>query len=198
MIASQEQLAQSLNLDPALLQTTIGSLLQSPAAAEMFLNSLTHSVQGQALNQPQSNGQGSGTNNAQPNNYFSAPTQTNGNPNNDPTLALFSPLPNQAALLANNDELLRSYQEAVGVGADAQKLQESIDSLVRSMGLQPSGVAQPGGSSSANGYPSSDSQNGGQSGGQGMDSSSFGGAGGGMDDDFDVDQFLNSLSKDNE
>ena len=65
LLASQEQLAKSLNLDPALLQTTIGSLLQSPAAAEMFLDSLTHSVQGQALNQPSTLTQAAGSNSEQ-------------------------------------------------------------------------------------------------------------------------------------
>lgn len=107
-----------LNLDPTLLQTTIGSLLQSPAAAQMFLNSLNSSVQGQSLSTPSK--------------VPPSPSVTGPNVN-DPTLALFSPLPQQ--LVNNNHDLLGAYQKAAGVGGDVEKLQESIDSLVRSMGL---------------------------------------------------------------
>ncbi|GMK55776.1 hypothetical protein CspeluHIS016_0208320 [Cutaneotrichosporon spelunceum] len=108
-----------LNLDPNLLQTTIGSLLQSPAAAQMFLNSLSHSVQGQSLSTPSK---------AVP----PAPSVTGPNVN-DPTLALFSPLPPE--LVNNTNNLFGAYQKAAGVGGDVDKLQDSIDSLVRSMGL---------------------------------------------------------------
>ena len=101
----------------------------------------------------------------------------------------------------NNDELLKSYQQAVGVGVDVDKLQESIDSLVRSMGLElPNGDGQAGDAQAVNGNAggkADQNQGGDTSGGYGMDSSTFAG-GGGMEDDFDVDQFLNSLSKDNE
>ncbi|BEJ15941.1 hypothetical protein CspHIS471_0505460 [Cutaneotrichosporon sp. HIS471] len=112
-----------LNLDPNLLQTTIGSLLQSPAAAQMFLNSLSHSVQGQSLSTPSK----------------VPPSPPVAGPNvNDPTLALFSPLPPE--LVNNTNNLLGAYQKAAGVGGDVEKLQDSIDSLVRSMGLDlPSG-----------------------------------------------------------
>ncbi|BEI85075.1 hypothetical protein CcaverHIS002_0504760 [Cutaneotrichosporon cavernicola] len=114
-----------LNLDPNLLQTTIGSLLQSPAAAQMFLNSLSHSVQGQSLSTPAK----------------VPPSPPVAGPNvNDPTLALFSPLPPE--LVNNTNNLLGAYQKATGVGGDVEKLQDSIDSLVRSMGLDlPSGSA---------------------------------------------------------
>lgn len=109
--------AGAYNLDPSILQTTIGSLLQSPAAAQMFLNSLNNSIQGQALQTPQK----------------TAPTPPVDLA--DPTLALFSPLPNQTALQANQDQLLKSYQDAQGINQDMGKMQESFDSLVRSMGL---------------------------------------------------------------
>lgn len=113
--------ASGLNLDSNLLQTTIGSLLQSPAAAQMFLNSLNASSQGQALATPQKGVKPSPT--------------LGGEQAADPTLALFSPLPNQDGLVNNQHELLGAYQKAVGVNNDVNKLQESIDSLVRSMGL---------------------------------------------------------------
>lgn len=118
--------ASGLNLDSNLLQTTIGSLLQSPAAAQMFLNSLNASSQGQALATPQKAGAGVGV----------KPSPTiGGEQAADPTLALFSPLPNHDGLVQNQHELLGAYQKAVGVNNDVNKLQESIDSLVRSMGL---------------------------------------------------------------
>lgn len=113
--------ASGLNLDSNLLQTTIGSLLQSPAAAQMFLNSLNASSQGQALATPQKGVKPSPT--------------IGGEQTADPTLALFSPLPNHDGLVHNQNELLGAYQKAVGVNNDVNKLQESIDSLVRSMGL---------------------------------------------------------------
>jgi heat shock transcription factor len=53
----------------------------------------------------------------------------------DPTLALFTPLPNQDTLVEQNDALLKSYQDAAAMGTDVEKLQNDIDSLVRSMGL---------------------------------------------------------------
>lgn len=126
-----------LNLDPSLLQTTIGSLLQSPAAAQMFLNTLNASSQSQHLGQP---GKVSNPNYDQ---YGNKQQQ-------DPTLALFSPLPSE--LVNNNNSLLGAYSKAAGVGEDVEKLQESIDSLVRSMGLDvpqhntgSNGVAPPNG-----------------------------------------------------
>lgn len=122
-----------LNLDPSLLQTTIGSLLQSPAAAQMFLNSLNSSVQGQSLSTPSK---------VPPSPPVSGPNV------NDPTLALFSPLPGE--LVNNNNQLMGAYQKAAGVGGDVEKLQESIDSLVRSMGLDlPDGGVTSGSTTSA-------------------------------------------------
>ena len=133
--------AQAFNLDPSLLSTSIGSLLQSPAAAELFLNSLNNSIQGQALTStPQGMVNGHNPTLPQINNGQSVSLPNSGyfssNPNTDPTMALFSPLPNQAALMENSDTLTKSYQDAAAMGGDVDKLQESIDSLVRSMGLQ--------------------------------------------------------------
>lgn len=109
-----------LNLDPSLLQTTIGSILQSPAAAQMFLNSLNSSAQAQTLTAPAKG--------------VVAPSPSSDN--TDPTPALFSPLPQMNQGLVNNaNDLLGAYHKAAGVGDDVDKLQESIDSLVRSMGL---------------------------------------------------------------
>lgn len=137
--------AAAVNLDPAILSTTIGSLLQSPAAAQMFLNSLNNSIQGQALQTPgnkipnsygfpPSSGQ---MDQLQSRSNYPMPSNTNPNPdpNADPTLALFSPLPNSDALLAHNDALMKSYQDAVNMDTDVNGLQESINELVRSMGL---------------------------------------------------------------
>lgn len=96
----------------------------------------------------------------------------------DPTMALFSPLPNYQALSQNNDALLKSYENALGVGDDVDKLQESIDSLVRSMGLQPSdaqGAGSTGGNLPADGMGDM-----------------------GLDPDFNVDDFLEHLGKDDE
>jgi heat shock transcription factor len=129
--------AAAFNLDPSILSTTIGSLLQSPAAAQMFLNSLNNSIQGQALQSPRLSNAGQVP-------QFPLHPQSNG-ADIDPTLALFSPLPNQDTLLAQNDALLKSYQDAASMGADVEKLQESIDSLVRSMGLDvPNGAGVEG------------------------------------------------------
>ena len=115
------------NLDPSLLQTTIGSLLQSPAAAQMFLNSLTSSTQGQALQTPQKSSAPS---------YF-APQ----NPS-DPTMALLSPLPNQDGLRQHSSDLQQTYENAAGMQTNVDELQASIDSLLRSMGLElPNGNA---------------------------------------------------------
>lgn len=113
-----------LNLDPSLLQTTIGSLLQSPAAAQMFLNTLNASSQAQSLGQTQNGHTPSKLGNANYGQYGD---------NQDPTMALFSPLP--SSLVNNTNDLVGAYQKAAGVGGDVDKLQESIDSLVRSMGL---------------------------------------------------------------
>ncbi|ODN85878.1 hypothetical protein L198_07443 [Cryptococcus wingfieldii CBS 7118] len=183
-------LASSLNLDPVLLQTTIGSLLQSPAAAQMFLNSLNASAQGQAVNGGGRSANGGG-----------------GAAGQDPTLALFSPLPqanqpnpssslshaqpssfsqsqNQSqALLQQNSELLKSYQDALGVSDGLDGLQGSIDELVRSMGLD-----LPTADGSLSGTESGLGQ--GQGVGQGVGAD--GGAGG---EDFNVDEFLESLGK---
>ena len=120
---STAQAAAAFNLDPSLLQTTIGSLLQSPAAAQMFLNSLNSSAQGQALQTPIK---------SQPSTGFTPQPHPEAA---DPTMALFSPLPNQAALMANQDALMKQYQNAMGVNDDVEGLQQSIDELVRSMGL---------------------------------------------------------------
>ena len=191
---SDQQLAQALNLDPAILQTTIGSLLQSPAAAEMFLNTLNNSIQGQALQQTGS------TNTSQVNQIPSQPQQTS----TDPTLALFSPLPNQAALVDNNDALLKSYQQAAAMGGDVEKLQESIDSLIRSMGLDlPHGEggqtqALPSYVQNLNGVGIAAQQNSIVPNGAShpvdqFDTPAFEAA-----EDFDVDQFLHSLTKEND
>jgi len=182
--------ASAFNLDPSILQTTIGSLLQSPAAAQLFLNSLNNSVQGQSLNTPNP------VPTAQPSYPFPSqpPSQMNQQyqPTQDmqdaldPTLALFSPLPNtnQDGLMNHSDNLLKSYQGAAGMNQDVDKLQESIDSLVRSMGLEPnpSGTGQ---------QPQQDQQ-----GGNGMmDGSSFEMGNDAFDSNFDVDQFLTELAK---
>jgi heat shock transcription factor len=186
--------ASAFNLDPSILQTTIGSLLQSPAAAQLFLNSLNNSVQGQTLNTP----------NPVPTNqpsypFPSQPTQPQPNqfqntgqamgPNMDdsldPTLALFSPLPNQDGLMNHSDNLLKSYQGAAGMNQDVDKLQESIDSLVRSMGLEPNPPGQ---------QPQQQQQQ--QQMGNGMvDGSGFEMGNDAFDSNFDVDQFLTELAK---
>ncbi|WVQ71368.1 hypothetical protein IAR50_000897 [Cryptococcus sp. DSM 104548] len=177
-------LASSLNLDPMLLQTTIGSLLQSPAAAQMFLNSLNASAQGQAVNGGSRPGTGVAA-------------------GQDPTLALFSPLPqsfqpnpssslshaqtsaqNQnQAILQQNTDLLKSYQDAIGVSDGLDGLQRSIDELVRSMGLDlPAGEGAGLGQGGVGGAET----------GAGADGN-VSGAGG---EDFNVDEFLESLGKD--
>ena len=234
--------AAAFNLDPAILQTTIGSLLQSPAAAQMFLSSLNNSVQGQGLTPMRgaltpsgfgggrmgqgqygqgqaygytgsggamvngtgdyngnrgAGGQSDGNGNGDGGGYFSAfspgadftsaalghmggtsgtsgasgtragaststgpdtsnqrpttlPPNANSNTSNqqvglydDPTLALLSPLPMPQpapdALMANQADLMRTYETAAAMEGDMDKLQESIDQLVRSMGLDVTG-----------------------------------------------------------
>ncbi|OCF44764.1 hypothetical protein I317_01454 [Kwoniella heveanensis CBS 569] len=222
---SAEAAASAYNLDPSLLQTTIGSLLQSPAAAQMFLNSLNNSAQGQALQSPgpsslrnslsnPSSGQfpfnvNTNINNANMNNSvqginnggLSNPTQNAGANNGgidaslDPTMALFSPLPHQDALMQNTDDLLKSYQDALAVNGGVDQLQESIDSLVRSMGLDlPAGT----GDATSQGFD-----------GIKMDGhlpQVAGGTGGGgaaaggeqLVDDFNVDEFFQNLAKNDE
>lgn len=133
--------AAAYNLDPAILQTTIGSLLNSPAAAQMFLNSLNASVQGQALqsgpqdqlgSQSFASGSSSGSN-ALAGQYVN----DKGEVVSDPTLALFTPLHhNNDGLVNHTDQLIKSYQDAAGMEQDVQGLQASINDLVRSMGLQ--------------------------------------------------------------
>ena len=193
--------ASAYNLDPSILQTTIGSLLQSPAAAQMFLNSLSNSAQGQTLKTPLG-GQGL---NGQPGYPFpSSHTQSqqqpfsstqnfNVNDHQDPTLALFSPLPNQDALMQHTDNLQKSYQGAADMSGDVDKLQESIDSLVRSMGLEPDANIK---------HPTQQTNqdvtghNGNGTGGQGGDGFDMGiGMDEGFDPNFDVDQFLTELAK---
>ena len=220
--------ASAFNLDPALLQTSIGSLLQSPAAAQMFLNSLTHSAQGQALSTPRgsvnfgapASGSNSNPNQLQnqQNNYFANLSNnpfdggsaggTGFTPQADPTLALLSPLPNYQALAQNNEALLKSYEDAMAIGGDAEKLQEGIDSLVRSLGLQPTdgggdGLANPGtygGNNYVNGGAAGATAGSADLGG----STGTGGTGGssgqdaqpgdlGFDNDFNVDDFLERL-----
>lgn len=180
--------ASAFNLDPSILQTTIGSLLQSPAAAQLFLNSLNNSVQGQSLNTPNPipTAQPSYPFPSQPQSQMNQqyqPTQ-NVEESLDPTLALFSPLPNpnQDGLMNHSDNLLKSYQGAAGMNQDVDKLQESIDSLVRSMGLEPNASGQ---------QPQQDQQ-----GGNGMmDGSGFEMSNDAFDSNFDVDQFLTELAK---
>lgn len=128
------------------------------------------------------------------------PASGNGiNPDIDPTLALFSPLPNYNGLMQSNDALLKSYQDAAGIGTDVDKLQESIDHLVRSMGLD-----------LANGQGGAEGQNGLSGVGAqanlnvpSADGTGVGGAGSGagvledygLSSDFDVDEFLDNLGK---
>lgn len=161
-----------LNLDPSLLQTTIGSLLQSPAAAQMFLNSLNSSVQGQSLSTPSK--------------VPPSPSVTGPNVN-DPTLALFSPLPGE--LVNNSHNLLGAYQKAAGVGGDVEKLQESIDSLVRSMGLDlPDGETMNGSTTSASStVPAGGFHN----------DTSLPSEGTFDDGEFNVDELLDQLTKSN-
>jgi heat shock transcription factor len=223
--------ASAFNLDPSILQTTIGSLLQSPAAAQLFLNSLNNSVQGQSLNtphpvptnQPSFPFPSSETQQQQPN-----PQQfLNGSQNQnqtqdalDPTLALFTPLPNHDGLMNHSDNLLKSYQGAAGMNQDVDKLQESIDSLVRSMGLDPNSNANTNTNANPNmgmgmgmamgqtqppqqqqQQMAGDNTNGFNSGSgnefdmnmdMGMD---MGMGGETFDNNFDVDQFLTELAK---
>ncbi|WVF72537.1 hypothetical protein IAT40_007354 [Kwoniella sp. CBS 6097] len=217
---SAEAAASAYNLDPSLLQTTIGSLLQSPAAAQMFLNSLNNSAQGQALQSPGSSslrntvpGTSAGhfpfnnntsintnTNNNNLNNSLPGSTnigssnaapasgQTNGiGTSLDPTMALFSPLPHQDALMQSTDDLMKSYQDALAVNGGVDQLQESIDSLVRSMGLD----IPPGTGDGLDGIKND---------GNLMQGAANSGMGGGeqLVDDFNVDEFFQNLSKNDE
>lgn len=177
-----------MNLDPSLLNTTIGSLLQSPAAAQMFFNSLNSSVQGQAL--------GSSRNAAPSPLRQEAASQ-------DPTLALFSPLPNtpSQAQVNHQADLMGTFQKAVGVNDDVNNLQESIDSLVRSMGLDlpQTPVGQQSGhvpSASVSTAPTTTSTSG-PSTGPSMHDTSLAPEGTFDDPDFNVDDFLNQLAKSN-
>lgn len=237
--------AQAFNLDPALLQTTIGSLLQSPAAATMFLNSLNNSVQAQSLTSPTKNqpiqpiqsnypfpaqygpnGTNNGLGNTNPNvnsaNYdFNAlnnfnPNGLNGYPNQnqgydptidnsdafDPTLALLSPLPNHDALLTNNHDLLNAYEKADKMGTNVANLQETFDSLVRSMGLEiPDGPVGGNGQGMDMGdyqFDSGQGQGQGQVYGQIQGQGQTQGQAQGHDDlgpEFNMDDFLNELAK---
>ncbi|WVW83480.1 hypothetical protein I302_105501 [Kwoniella bestiolae CBS 10118] len=198
---SAEAAASAYNLDPSLLQTTIGSLIQSPAAAQMFLNSLNNSVQGQALQStkptpqptPQQN-----QNQTQNQNYQNPINGLGDSTSLDPTLALFSPLPNQDSLMQSTNDLMKSYQDAVGVNGGVDQLQESIDSLVRSMGLD-----LPNGQNNLNGDLDLGGVNGGLPNGNvnGGDGTGLGGQMGTgtgeqlIDPDFNVDEFLEHLAK---
>jgi heat shock transcription factor len=155
-----------MNLDPSLLNTTIGSLLQSPAAAQMFFNSLNASVQGQALQHPKP----------------AAPSPPLSGVDSDPTMALFSPLP--SGLQSQNQDLISAYQKALNVNQDVGDLQDSIDSLVRSMGLDLPNGATPTATpaTTATTAPST---------------AAPGTADGAFDDpNFNVDEFLDQLAKD--
>ncbi|KAL1407471.1 Heat shock transcription factor [Vanrija albida] len=180
-----------LSLDPNLLQTTIGSLLQSPAAAEMFLNSLNASSQGQALSSVKAQ-------NVQP-------SPPNSELSSDPTMALFSPLPHQQGIINQNSDLIGAYQKAADVGQDVDKLQESIDSLVRSMGLD---LPQTPGGSIAGLAAAANAPNPAPSAAPARPQQpqaahneapmSVHAADGAFDDsDFNVDEFLDSLAKNN-
>lgn len=168
-----------MNLDPGLLNTTIGSLLQSPAAAQMFFNSLNASVQGQAL---------------QHNAKAPAPSPPPSN-ETDPTMALFSPLP--SGLTSQHQELLGAYQKAMNVNEDVGHLQESIDSLVRSMGLDlpngntptPTASSVPTLSTDTTSIPTTSTS---------MPDPSLAPEGTFDDQDFNVDEFLDQLAKSNE
>jgi len=183
--------ASAFNLDPSILQTTIGSLLQSPAAAQMFLNSLNASAQGQALANGNPSPFKTQTNPNQ--SSFTQPstsTSMNGidqnlfpftdyNQPQDPQQALFEPLHNQNQLINQQNDLLRTYQNADNINGDVDKLQESIDSLVRSMGLDlPGGTGEQGNVDFDTGV-----------GTDGM---------GGLGEDFNVEEFLESLNKAND
>ncbi|WWD10495.1 hypothetical protein V865_008631 [Kwoniella europaea PYCC6329] len=175
---SAEAAASAYNLDPSLLQTTIGSLIQSPAAAQMFLNSLNNSVQGQALQSTKPTPAPT----AQQANY-----PTTGDTSLDPTLALFSPLPNQDSLMQNTNDLMKSYQDAVGVNGGVDQLQESIDSLVRSMGLDlPNGT-----NNGLDPLPVDHNMNNPDGTGAGVGEQL-------IDPDFNVDEFLEHLAKSDE
>ncbi|WWC85159.1 uncharacterized protein L201_000016 [Kwoniella dendrophila CBS 6074] len=205
---SAEAAASAYNLDPSLLQTTIGSLIQSPAAAQMFLNSLNNSVQGQALQTPNNNNNSNINTPIKPSPLSTNQTNYQLQPNNagiggigcggggagedlltslDPTLALFSPLPNQDSLMQSTNDLMKSYQDAVGVNSGVDHLQESIDSLVRSMGLD-----LPNNGTNNDNMPKNDlipNANGNtNNNGSGMGEQL-------IDPDFNVDEFLEHLAK---
>ncbi|WVO17040.1 hypothetical protein L204_104727 [Cryptococcus depauperatus] len=141
---SAESAAAAYNIDPSLLQTTIGQLLQNPAAAQMFLNSLSSSTQGQALSL-MSTPRRSGNTFANNSGGLSDGIGIEMGDRDDPTLALFSPLPHtptnnqtlpsQPEILQQNPDFFNSYQCANNVSREADILQEGIDDLVRSMGL---------------------------------------------------------------
>lgn len=158
-----------LNLDPNLFHTTIGSLLQSPAAAQMFLSSLNSTVQGQSLSTPTK----------------VPPSPPVAGPNvNDPTLALFSPLPPE--LVNNTNNLLGAYHKATGVSDDVLKLQDSIDNIVRDMGME-----LP--NSGANGTASGDNKVGGY-----QPDTSLPSAGTFDDCQFNVDDLLDQWANNNQ
>jgi hypothetical protein len=212
--------AAAYNLDPSILQTTIGSLLQSPAAAQMFLNSLNNSVQGQALQSPRPS-------NADQQPQFPLHPQANG-VDIDPTLALFTPLPNQDTLVEQNDALLKSYQDAAAMGTDVDTdhflagLNQSGPNTQNAFNGVPNlnfnsannfnnmqdyggfaGSTNPtnsavttgaAGLSTPSGFPSSTTGfNTGTAGTGSHDDSSA--LTDGLPDEFDVDEFLNSLQK---
>ncbi|WWD15657.1 hypothetical protein CI109_100079 [Kwoniella shandongensis] len=187
--SSAEAAASAFNLDPSLLQTTIGSLLQSPAAAQMFLNSLNNSSQGQALTTPNAKYPPPNQTSFPFNNTSTIPQNSNGvDPNMDPTLALLTPLPNQDALMNHSGDLLKSYQDAASIDGGLDQLQESIDSMVRSMGLDlPSngGDVKPPGGFDNNAA-------------MGMGTTMGGGGEQLVDSDFNVDEFLEHLAKSEE
>ncbi|WVQ77943.1 hypothetical protein IAT38_000023 [Cryptococcus sp. DSM 104549] len=191
---SAEAAASAFNLDPSLLQTTIGSLLQSPAAAQMFLNTLNNSVQGQALHTPHKPSPLGLSHPSGPSTSTTSASTSNGptDASMDPTLALFSPLPNNHdALMQNSDQLLKSYHDAAAVSGGVDNLQESIDSLVRSMGLDLPGNTQVNGTGVA---PAT-----GAALGAGVGDGGHGGHGEQLvDQDFNVDEFLKNLAKDDE
>jgi heat shock transcription factor len=188
-------------------------LLQSPAAAQLFLNSLNNSVQGQTLNTPNpiptnqpsypfpsQNPNVPQSNNQTFQNGLQGTTQNMADAL-DPTLALFSPLPNQDGLMNHSDNLLKSYHGAAGMNQDVDKLQESIDSLVRSMGLEPNppGPGQQQQQLQQQQMPQQGQQFGAGTGmGMGMDNNGGNGFDMGndaFDNNFDVDQFLTELAK---
>jgi heat shock transcription factor len=97
-------------------------------------------------------------------------------------MALFSPLP--SGLQSQNQDLISAYQKALNVNQDVGDLQDSIDSLVRSMGLDLPNGATPTATpaTTATTAPST---------------AAPGTADGAFDDpNFNVDEFLDQLAKD--